>query len=884
MLRTLKRSGFALVLLLIAIIIALGTFVLFANRVAERQRAQVEQELRTFLGKDITFDSLNVRLWGGPGFAARQFRIADDPRFAATPFVRARELKLGLDLWRLLRGEVLITSLRFEDAEFQIITNEAGVLNTSVLASRKKRFTALPNLRIGGPERPTPARIFEIRNVRIVNGRLDFIDRSVTQPAELQIKNIELEARGLTSSAPTAIKFTAALTEGVTYDVKIDGTIGPLREEREWSQQPVNLAMQFDALFLPAVTRALPTIRTKVPPELNVTGPMSLDMNLAGTLQRPRLTDVTLKVPLFGAADYNATLTGMALFPEAGEWSDAELKGTLSLDRVNLSEMRLLPSLKEMLPADLVTDGSLSAACRFEGTWKTLRLGASADVNAADLVLDEWLRKPAGYPARIRAQLSRRGNDLLLLPSSVTMGSSAVEIRGMLDQSHEIAAIQLKVSSRPAPIASVATLVSPLAAYTAQGTIDWDLMLEKNGSVQGGGWKARGTLNLADVEIASRESNKKIAHLYGKVLFEGSQARIENASFQLGSSRMNGTAHLPDLGKTRGDYKLFSPELDLADIPSLPAGVKLANVSSEGKIQLENGSALLKGTISSASGGLRTVSYRDLKGDMTWSTGALQLTGLSLQAFGGTVVSDLTWVTDNAGNHLEVTPELRAVDVKQLLAEIAPRINNPMRGLLDFRGTFTVSSKPGASLQEALKGSGEGTIRKGTLAGFNLIRQFVLRGHRPSGSSRLPATLVAIADRPDTAFETLKADFKLDEKGLIAGNMVMTTEEYAVTGSGWVKSDRTTKWNANLLLGPVVTQDLLREYRTIRFFIDRRGRLPIGFKVEGKVPNLTIRPENRVLAQAFRWGSTFSLKDKSQDAKKESKKWMPDSLDRLLGR
>jgi hypothetical protein len=432
----------------------------------------------------------------------------------------------------------------------------------------------------------------------------------------------------------------------------------------------------------------------------------------------------------------------------------------------------------------------------------------------------------------------------------------------------------------------VAAVLSPLANYDARGNVDWDLLLEKAGFGGDASWKARGTLNLSDVDIQSRDGRKLLAHLYSKVLFLGSEARVENASFQIGSSRFRAAARLPDLAKTRATYTMSSSEVDAADIASLPAlaALKLMTVSSEGEIQLDNGSAFLKGTLVSASGTMRSITYKNLKGDVAWSAAALKLTGLSLEAFGGTVVSDLAWVMDQTRNHLEISPEFRSVDLKRLLGEAIPRLNNRLTGILDFRGNFSFSYKPGASVQDEVQGSGEALIRNGTFTGFNLIRQFVLRGHRPSSSSRLPATLIAIAERPDTAFENLKADFKLNRQGLIAGNVLMSTEDYGVTGSGWVNSDRTTKWNANLLLGPAVTQDLQREYRTIRFFVDRRGRLPIGFKVDGKVPNLTIRPENRVLAQAFRWGSTVALNDKAQSGKKEPRKWMPDTVDRLLGR
>jgi uncharacterized protein YhdP len=85
------------------------------NILAARHRDQVQQELQKVLGKDVTFDSLEVTLLCGPGFVAKEFRIADDPRFAATPLVRARELILGISLWQLFFQRLVINSLTFNE-------------------------------------------------------------------------------------------------------------------------------------------------------------------------------------------------------------------------------------------------------------------------------------------------------------------------------------------------------------------------------------------------------------------------------------------------------------------------------------------------------------------------------------------------------------------------------------------------------------------------------------------------------------------------------------------------------------------------------------------------------------------------------------------------
>ena len=164
------------------------------------------------------------------------------------------------------------------------------------------------------------------------NGRVDFIDRSVKEPAEIRVKNVEMEVKGLNPSEKTRIKFAAAVTEGLGHDVRIDGELGPLRQPHDWSQQPVELEMRFDSLSATLLARALPFLRNRIPRELDVTGPLSLQAKLGGTFNRPRITDVALKVPLFGSSNYNAILEGSVEIPEGRPWAEAQLKGTLTLE------------------------------------------------------------------------------------------------------------------------------------------------------------------------------------------------------------------------------------------------------------------------------------------------------------------------------------------------------------------------------------------------------------------------------------------------------------------------------------------------------------------------------------------------------------------------
>ena len=166
----------------IAVVIIIAAFGLAraADYILAQNRDQVHQELQKIIGKDLSFAGLEAVWWGRPGFVAREFRIADDPHFAATPIVSAQELILNVSLWDLLFQRLVITRLTFIAPEFQIIINEAGALNLASLLERKNELRGFPTLK--NPATPEHKRIginFSIARVDIQDGRVNYIDGSI---------------------------------------------------------------------------------------------------------------------------------------------------------------------------------------------------------------------------------------------------------------------------------------------------------------------------------------------------------------------------------------------------------------------------------------------------------------------------------------------------------------------------------------------------------------------------------------------------------------------------------------------------------------------------------------------------------------------------------
>ena len=887
-----KKSLKFLLLFLIAFVVTVLVLVQSFKNLAEKNREQVHQELQRFLGKDATFDRLEASLWGGIGFSAEEFRIADNPRFAATPIVRAKELKLGVSLIQLVLGRIVINSLTFQAPEFQIITDERGLLNLSELAVRKNETKAPPTLRTPSPERKLLSVSFLVSKIKVNNGRVDFIDRSVKEPAEIRVKNVEMEVKGLNTSEKSRIRFAAAVTEGLGHDVRIDGEFGPLRQPHDWSQQPVELEMRFDSLSATLLARALPFLRNRIPRELDVTGPLSLQAKLGGTFNRPRLTDVVLKIPLFGSSNYNAILEGSVEIPEGRPWAEAQLKGKLNLSSINLTQLRNLPFLKQTLPVALATEGSVNAYSQFEGPWANLRVGVLIKGEKSEFRYGDWLRKPAGSSAELKAQISRQKNGLVLHDSELSLGNSKMTLSGILEEVPE-ARLQLKLRSDSSHLPTWWRLISSLSFYGVGGTIHWDIVLQKN-FASADGWNIHGKLNLADAEFRHKQTGRKIDHINADIAFLGTEALLEKGSFRLGSSLITVAAKFPDLTQPSARYQLRSPEVHLIDLQTFPAGKtnRIRNVTANGEIRWQDDAPALKGTLSSSEGNLEDIPYRELQADVTWSPKGISFKNLSLQAFDGVLRADGYWPAGvDPAQRFTLKSQSESIQLGSLLKQKFPQLKNRLEGQLNFHGQFDAATQNGSTVTETLQGSGESVILHGTIRDFNLIAKIIPGGGGDSassgGSSHLPASLAVLVDRPYTPFDTLKANFKVDGQRIRTDDLLLVTPDYTITGAGWVGFDRTTQWNGLLVFSPRITQELQREYKLIRYLLDRRGRLSISFRAEGKFPNVTVRPENRAVAQVFR--RSFPQKagepavggGKSTE-KNERKNWLPESLEQLL--
>jgi uncharacterized protein involved in outer membrane biogenesis len=888
-----KRPQKILASVVVVVLLAGVALVQTFNILAGRNRDQVEQELQKVLGKDVRFASLKVRWLGQLGFVATEFRVADDSRFAATPLLRASELILGISPWNLLFGRLVVDKLIFNGVEFQVITDESGALNLTTLIHRKNELREFPRLAPIPAERRHSGVSFLIREIRIQDGRIEYVDRSVKEPAELRMRNIAMRLRGFSRQQPTDISLTASLTEGLTQDVRIDGRLDPAPNEGSWTYRPLDVNIRFDSLYVPVVARAIATLRDKIPEELDVTGPMSLQARATGTVQRPRIDSFTLKVPLFGSSDYNAVLDGSVQFTESRAWEEAGLQGRLAIAPLALARLRALKFFEQNLPAALSADGAVEIYGRFEGTWENLRIGALVRADKADLRYQETLRKPIDAPAEIRTQITRRNKKMVIHPSELTVAANRIGFSGALDYAGA-PRLQLRLQNAQSSVPALSRLLSSSSYIALNGTAAWDITIDRAFAAEDN-WKVGGWLKLTGAAFRQKQTGATVENINAAVSLSGKEARFDRVALRIGRSAIELAGVAPNLLEPAANYTLHSANLYLADLPLETASppVRLAEVNARGRLEWQNDRWVLSGALASQQGTLFQFGFRDLSSDVVLTAAGMTFRNLSAEVLNGRLRSDGYWAAGGEyRERLEFSSQVEGVEMRALLAQLFPALAGRLDGQLRGRARFDATAADGTTVQQALKGTGEASVQQGVIRDFNLVSQVLLRGSGAGVSSEaaahLPPSLLSLVGRRDTAFDSLKASFTIEDQRIHTEDLVFSTPDYTITGAGWVGFDRSTNWNGLLLLSPRLTQEAQRDYRIIRYLLDRRGRLPISFRLDGKIPNVKIRLENRALAQALRAGTSRG-DDKDAEGKpgqepKETKRWLPDALERFLNR
>lgn len=200
--------------LAVLVVVALGAAALLLVDV-NHFRPQIQASLGKALGREVSVGELRMALWTG-SLQADAIRIAEDPAFGKRPFVSARSLQLGVQLWPLLvRRELHVTSLTLDRPVVRLLQNRKGAWNFAGLGG-----TGAAPPQDAASDTPPPG--FTVDRLRINDGRIELRrmagDRTVYEHVHLRADHV-----GTQAAFPFGLK--ADIAGGGT--LALDGKLGP---------------------------------------------------------------------------------------------------------------------------------------------------------------------------------------------------------------------------------------------------------------------------------------------------------------------------------------------------------------------------------------------------------------------------------------------------------------------------------------------------------------------------------------------------------------------------------------------------------------------------------------------------------------------------------
>src|SRR5579872_6618461 len=153
-----------IIFVLLVVVVAAVPFFIDANK----YKPMVEEQANKALGRKLTLGNIDLSVWHG-GVVIHDISISEDPVFGQKPFLEAKSLSVGVEIWPYITNkEIRIKTITLDSPQIRLVSNAAGRWNFSSLG---KSAAAAGS----GNKSSTPGGAFTIQNLSIDNGKIALV-------------------------------------------------------------------------------------------------------------------------------------------------------------------------------------------------------------------------------------------------------------------------------------------------------------------------------------------------------------------------------------------------------------------------------------------------------------------------------------------------------------------------------------------------------------------------------------------------------------------------------------------------------------------------------------------------------------------------------------
>ncbi len=182
-------------------------------------RPKLESALTEALGREVKVGNLSLSILSG-SVSAEDLSIADDPAFSKDPFIRAKSLKVGVEVMPLIFSKTLhVTDITLDKPEIALLRDASGKWNFSSLGNKSEAAKPAP---ASGPS-STPD--LSVSKLDVKDGRLS-VNRANSSIKPHVYDNVDISVRDFSPTSQFPFTITANLPAGGT--AKLEGKAGPI--------------------------------------------------------------------------------------------------------------------------------------------------------------------------------------------------------------------------------------------------------------------------------------------------------------------------------------------------------------------------------------------------------------------------------------------------------------------------------------------------------------------------------------------------------------------------------------------------------------------------------------------------------------------------------
>jgi AsmA protein len=226
-----KRSV-KILLAVVAIIVAIAALIpVFVN--ANTFRPAIEKQLTTALGRTVKLGELRLPMFSG-NLIAEDLSVSDDPNFSATPFLTAKEIRIGVSLKPLIFAhQVNLRSFQIQSPQINVIRAADGTWNFSSigrqLAAGAPAASPAADAASGTKKLNTEALLdLSVGHILIQDGRVT-VTLLPAHGTPSVYDHVNITARDFSFASQVPLELNANLPAGGT--INLTGRLGPVNRD-----------------------------------------------------------------------------------------------------------------------------------------------------------------------------------------------------------------------------------------------------------------------------------------------------------------------------------------------------------------------------------------------------------------------------------------------------------------------------------------------------------------------------------------------------------------------------------------------------------------------------------------------------------------------------